>query len=94
MHQVTAGSFQPASPNAAEYGSDMRNGSSGGPWIQNFGVQANGQSGSQNDSPNKVIGVTSYGRTAPEPKVLGSSILDKRFVDLIHAACTHRQGNC
>jgi V8-like Glu-specific endopeptidase len=94
MHQVTAGSFQEAFPNAAEYGSDMRNGSSGGPWIQNFGQEAKGQTGNMNAGANQVIGVTSYGRIDPDPKVQGSSILDKRFTALLYTACAHRQGNC
>ena len=94
MHQVTAGSFQPASPNAAEYGSDMRDGSSGGPWVQNFGKEAAGQTGNQNDGANRVIGVTSYGRIGRKFKVQGSSILDDRFTELLNEACARRQDNC
>jgi V8-like Glu-specific endopeptidase len=94
MHQVTAGSFQTATPNAAEYGSDMTGGSSGGPWVQNFGVRAAGQRGGLNAGQNRVVGVTSYGRSLPEPKIQGSSVLDERFIALLEAACARRQGNC
>jgi V8-like Glu-specific endopeptidase len=94
MHQVTAGSFQEAFPNAAEYGSDMRDGSSGGPWVQNFGKAAQGQTGNMNAGANRVVGVTSYGRIGSKFKVQGSSILDQRFTDLLTQACARRQGNC
>jgi V8-like Glu-specific endopeptidase len=92
MHQVTAGSFREAFPNAAEYGSDMSDGSSGGPWVQNFGQVADGQAGKM--KANRVIGVTSYGRIDPKRKVQGSSILDERFIELLDLACARRQGNC
>jgi len=77
-----------------EYGSDMRGGSSGGPWVQNFGVLASGQSGGVNSGTNRVIGVTSYGYTSTDPLVQGSSIPDLCFIDLLNLACTHRGGNC
>jgi V8-like Glu-specific endopeptidase len=92
MHQVTAGSFREVSPNAQEYGSDMGGGSSGGPWVQDFGQVADGQTGKR--IANRVIGVTSYGRTNPKRKVQGSSILDERFINLLNEACASRPDNC
>jgi V8-like Glu-specific endopeptidase len=94
MHQVTAGSFRNVSPNNVEYGSDMTGGSSGGPWVQNFGVTASGQTGGLNAGRNRVVGVTSYGYTSTDPKVAGSSIPDSRFTDLYNLICAHRAGNC
>ncbi|HEX5719257.1 MAG TPA: trypsin-like serine protease, partial [Thermoanaerobaculia bacterium] len=45
MHQVASSSLKfDKKSNTVGYGSDMMQGSSGGPWIQNFGVPADGQS--------------------------------------------------
>lgn len=94
MHQVTAGSFRRRSPNAAEYGSDMGGGSSGGPWVQNFGVRAVGQTDGSNNGVNQVIGVTSYGSSSTAPLYEGSSILDSRFTDILDTICSQRSRNC
>ncbi|HEY7214583.1 MAG TPA: hypothetical protein VIC28_08130 [Thermoanaerobaculia bacterium] len=84
MHQVTAQSFRAASANNVEYGSDMRNGSSGGPLIQDFG---------DNPALARLIGVVSY-FNAPAVKTQGSSIPDTRFTSLLNNVCAHRAGNC
>jgi V8-like Glu-specific endopeptidase len=94
MHQVTAQSLQSTIFNTAEYGSDMGEGASGGPWIQNFGVVADGQTYGLNNFPNQVIGVTSYGYTNPNVLTEGSSILDSRFTSLFTQLCSHQQKNC
>lgn len=94
MHQVTAGSFRSVAPNSVEYGSDMTGGSSGGPWVQNFGAAAVGQVNGSNRGRNQVVGITSYGYTNTGPLVQGSSIPDNRFTDILHTVCTHRAGNC
>ncbi|MFL6194914.1 MAG: trypsin-like serine peptidase [Thermoanaerobaculia bacterium] len=85
MHQVTAQAFRAASQSNAEYGSDMRNGSGGGPLIQDFG-----------DNPIlvKVIGVLSYFNTATGVKLQGASTPDTRFTNLVTQVCAHRAGNC
>jgi V8-like Glu-specific endopeptidase len=94
MHQVAAGSFRDVAPNNVEYGSDMRGGSSGGPWVQNFGVKGVGQPAANlNLGLNRVIGVTSYGYISNDPKVQGSAILDQRFINLLNIACAG-PGNC
>jgi hypothetical protein len=72
----------------------MRGGSSGGPWVQNFGTPASGQSGAYNSGLNRVVGVTSWGYTATGPKVQGSSILTSTFTNILNRACSHRSGNC
>ncbi len=94
MHQVTSQSLRAASPNAVEYGSDMRGGSSGGPWVQNFGVVASGQTGGLNTGSNRVIGITSYGFVSTTPLIQGSSIPDSRFTSILNTICAHRAGNC
>jgi V8-like Glu-specific endopeptidase len=94
MHQVTAGSFRSVAPLNVEYGSDMTGGSSGGPWVQNFGAKAVGQLGGLNPGRNRVVGVTSYGYISSDPKIQGSSIPDDRFVTLFNTTCAYRVGNC
>jgi V8-like Glu-specific endopeptidase len=95
MHQVTAGSFQSQqSLNVVEYGSDMGGGSSGGPWIQNFGVPAVGQTNGQNSGTNQIIGISSYVSSSNTPLYEGSSIPDSRFTSILNTICNHKSGNC
>jgi V8-like Glu-specific endopeptidase len=95
MHRVDADAFRNMAPNNVEYGSDMTGGSSGGPWVQNFGEPSIGQTGGDNPGLNRVVGVTSYGYTAPaNAKVQGASVPDQRWVDLFDLVCAHRVGNC
>jgi hypothetical protein len=94
MHQEQSANFRVTAPNNVEYGSHSRGGSSGGPWVQNFGVAAAGQIGGLNPGLNRVVGVTSYGYVSLDPKVQGASILDSRWVALWNAVCAHRIGNC
>ncbi|MEQ1846365.1 MAG: trypsin-like serine protease, partial [Nitrospira sp.] len=42
MQQVTSQSFRATSPNNVEYGSNAQGGSSGGPWVMNYGIQGKG----------------------------------------------------
>jgi hypothetical protein len=85
LHQVTAQAFRAAAANNAEYGSDMRAGSIGGPLVQDFG---------DNPSLAKIIGVLSYFNTSTGPKLEGASIPDSRFTSLLNTVCAHRAGNC
>ncbi len=94
MHQVTAGSKGSFGNNSVIYGADMTGGASGGPWVQNFGAAATGQTLGTNKTLNQVIGVTSFGPVNTSLLFLGSSIPDSRFVSLINTACAHRAGNC
>jgi len=94
MHQVDSQSFYMDSDNTVLYGSDMTGGSSGGPWIENFGYQSEGQSGGLQPWPNRVVGVTSYGPSDPGPSYQGSSVLGDEFIAIMKAACQHRAGNC
>lgn len=94
MHQVTAQSFRRGDQNTVLYGSDMNDGSSGGPWIMNFGDPAVGQGGFLQPERNQAIGVTSYGYPAGTRPVQGSSMLDDNFMQMRNAACVNREGNC
>lgn len=94
MHQVDSGFHRNAGANTVLYGSDMRGGSSGGNWFENFGVKATGQVGAMNDTPNQIVGVTSYGFVDDGPKVQGSSRLGQEFIDLLNAGCNRQIGNC
>lgn len=94
MHQVTSQSFASGGSNTVVYGSDSRGGSSGGPWVENFGARAAGQTGGFNLGLNQVISVTSYGPTSFNPKTQGASILDGRFTTILNNLCARRSGNC
>ena len=81
--------------NAFEYGSDMTGGSSGGPWVENFGDPASAApTGSRNLTRNSVVGVTSYGFTDPSVKVLGASGFNAEFTSILNTACGNAAGNC
>lgn len=94
MHQVFAGQSEDFPKNTAIYGSDMGGGSSGGPWVQNFGVKATGQLGG-NAGRNRIVSVTSYGPIDEDgPLFLGGSELDGTFTTMRTAACDAASGNC
>ena len=95
MQRVDSRNIRPTSPNNVEYGSNARGGSSGGPWLMNFGSQPVG--GLPFAQTNRIVGVTSYGYVATVPQVQGSSIPDSRaggFIPLLNAICALRAGNC
>jgi V8-like Glu-specific endopeptidase len=96
MHQVSAQAFSNAANNTVTYGSNMRGGSSGGPWIMNFGELSTCTEGcgGSDTGMNRIIGVTSYGPVATDPLYQGASILDSRWTSLWTTACGHRAGNC
>jgi hypothetical protein len=76
------------------YGSGMRGGSSGGPWIMDYGV-APASNPVIPSGGNILISVTSYGPSATEPKYQGASNLDSRFLSLLTSACgSSTSGNC
>lgn len=96
MHQVAAQIKKyTAGTNTSTAGSDMMQGSSGGPWVQNFGLPANGQTFKGGLSQlDLIVGVTSFGPLAKAPKFAGSSMPDNRFVALVTQACNRVPGNC
>lgn len=78
-------------------GSPMCGGSSGGPWIVNFGKRPT-LTGTTNGSfaePNMVVGVTSWGSTNTGPKQVGASpLLNTNIQSMVNAACAANPGNC
>jgi len=100
MHRVDSQSFRATASNTVDYGSDMTGGSSGGPWLENFGETSTGQSLSPSGT-NYVIGVTSYGPSTDYigKRYQGSSVLDSQFSDnskngILDKACQRKSGNC
>ena len=72
----------------------MQGGSSGGPWVQNFGAYSVGQPGALNPGINRVVGVTSWGYINTALKGQGASIFNNEFTTLLNAMCAHKAGNC
>jgi hypothetical protein len=93
MQRNDAQSFS-ASNNTAVIGSAMRGGASGGPWIQDFGIAPASNPAISGLGGNYQRANTSYGPTATEPKYLGASIWDSRWISIKNTACAHRAGNC
>ena len=71
-------------------GSLMTGGSSGGPWLNNFGYKPaiSGTTFGSFSNPNIVVGVTSWGYTSSLPKEMGASPFTKtNIVVLVNSAC-------
>lgn len=79
--------------NAGQLGSDQRNGSSGGPWVRDFGVQGSGDP-TGSSARNRIVGYTSYGPTAIGPRYQGASILNAEWQNMYNQACKRKSGNC
>jgi V8-like Glu-specific endopeptidase len=72
-------------------GSLMCGGSSGGPWLVNFGIPPalTGTTPGTYPDPNTVVGVTSWGYDSTSPKEQGASIfLSSNIVPLVNEVCT------
>jgi V8-like Glu-specific endopeptidase len=87
MEQTTAQNYEYGGNNTEIYGSAMRGGASGGPWIQDFGIAPYGAPGGLLGN-NYLVAVTSYGPISTVPQYLGASNLDQRFLDLLSDACS------
>ena len=78
-------------------GSLMCGGSSGGPWIINFGKRPNltqTASGSE-AAQNTVVGVTSWGSTSTGPKQMGASpFLNTNVQTMVNSACNSNPSHC
>ncbi|ACK50315.1 conserved hypothetical protein [Methylocella silvestris BL2] len=82
--------IDPANSNNTIIGSNMDGGSSGGPWILNFGIGPTftGEDAGVDPDPNTVVGVTSWGYTVTSPKEQGASpFTSNNIVNLVNAAC-------
>lgn len=93
--ELTTAQVVSASSSTGQIGSAMGGGASGGPWVQDFGVAAAGQTVSSS-GPDRVVGVTSYGpKEGNTPRqYLGSSILNSDYVSIRTTACNAAAGNC
>jgi V8-like Glu-specific endopeptidase len=87
----------PSNSNNTVIGSLMCGGSSGGPWLVNFGLRPAlpGTTPGTAPSPNTVVGVTSWGYTSPAPKAQGASpFLSSNIVPLVNFECGAYPANC
>jgi V8-like Glu-specific endopeptidase len=83
------------SSNAREYGADMTGGSSGGPWLENFGNPASAAPSGGYNTRNAVVAVTSYGYTdGGVSLVLGASNLNSAWTTIYNNRCAAAVGNC
>ena len=75
----------------------MNGGSSGGPWVANFGLPAalTGETNGSFPQSNVVIGVTSWGYTSNAPKEQGAAPFTSGNIQvLITAACAATPAAC
>jgi V8-like Glu-specific endopeptidase len=81
-------------------GTNMNGGSSGGPWVANFGLPSalTGETNGSFPQQNTVIGVTSWGYTSTGPKEAGASPFTANNIQSLlygtPGACTNYPGNC
>jgi V8-like Glu-specific endopeptidase len=78
-------------------GSNMNGGSSGGPWIENFGLPSalTGETNGSFTAQNVVVGVTSWGYTSNSPKEQGAApFTSGNIAPLVSTACSVYPGNC
>lgn len=79
-------------------GSNMNGGSSGGPWIVNFGLPyalTGETNGSGYSFTNAVVGVTSWGYTSNGPKEMGAApFTSSNIQTLVNSACSSTPAAC
>jgi V8-like Glu-specific endopeptidase len=78
-------------------GSNMDGGSSGGPWLVNFGTPPalTGETAGSAANPNVVVGVTSWGYTSTAPKEQGAApFTTNNIVSLVNSACAATPAAC
>jgi len=78
-------------------GSNMNGGSSGGPWLINFGIPPTLTGETNGSAPlgNGVVGVTSWGYTSTSPKEQGASpFTSNNITVLISAVCGSTPAAC
>ncbi len=78
-------------------GSNMDGGSSGGPWIVNFGIAPTLTGETNGSAPNRniVVGVTSWGYTSTAVKEEGASAFTStNITTLVNGACTAIPAAC
>jgi V8-like Glu-specific endopeptidase len=78
-------------------GTNMNGGSSGGPYLVNFGLPAalTGETNGSAPASQIVVGVNSWGYTSTAPKEGGAApFTSGNIVPIVTAACTATPGNC
>jgi len=76
-------------------GSEMQGGSSGGPWVADWGIAAKGAGLRPQPTHNVVVGVTSWGWTDTRVKQQGAApFLSTNIVPLVDAACAAVPAAC
>lgn len=78
-------------------GSNMNGGSSGGPWIINFGLPSalTGETNGSVPASNAIVGVTSWGYTSNAPKEQGASPFTSANIQtLLNQACAATAAAC
>jgi V8-like Glu-specific endopeptidase len=94
MEQTGAQTFESGGSNTWIYGSAMKVGAGGGPWIQDFGVNPVGAPAGLLGN-NYVEAVTSYVPNNTSLMYLGASAFDARFYSLLTLTCSHAgTGGC
>lgn len=91
------GASSAANSNNTIIGSLMCGGSSGGPWLVNFGKRPNLTATTSGTDPqiNTVIGTTSWGSTSTGPKSQGAApFLSTNIKGLVTTACGANAGAC
>jgi len=86
-----------ANSNNTIIGSLMCGGSSGGPWLANFGIRPalTATTAGTAADPNVVIGVTSWGYTSTLPKEMGAApFTTGNIVPLVNAVCSAVPAAC
>ena len=89
-----ARSGSPRRRGTAAIASSVQGAISGGGWIQDYGVASTSNPPVAGLGTNYLVAVTSYGPVVTEPKYLGASNLDARFLDVLNHACGSNPGNC
>jgi V8-like Glu-specific endopeptidase len=78
-------------------GSNQNGGSSGGPWVENFGLASalTGETNGSFPNQNMIVGVTSWAPTSKSPKEEGASPFTSGNIQtLVNTACTKFPGAC
>ena len=86
-----------ANSNNTVIGSNMNGGSSGGPWIANFGLPSalTGETNGSAPTPNVVVGVTSWGYISNAPKEQGAApFTSNNIISLLTSACGATPAAC
>jgi V8-like Glu-specific endopeptidase len=94
MHHCSSSDWADNGTNTVIYGCDMTGGSSGGPWVQNFGAYSIGEVPGIMGEPNRIVGVTSYGSMDVSQHYLGASIFNANFDNMITRMCSFGVGHC